>query len=177
MKKTSIIIFLGLTFFIVFFLQANIFQDFTIAGVMPNLFIIFILFVGLSANMPTGVAFGVIGGLIIDFVYSKTIGITAVMLCIIGYLGAYFDRNFSKENKMTIIIMVAVATLIYEIGYYGLSVVVLGFDAEIMSFIKIVLIEILYNVLLTIIVYPLIQKAGYAIDRAFKQNNILTRYF
>ena len=177
MRKISIIIFLAIIFFIIFFLQANVFQAFTINGIMPNLFVIFVLFIGLSANMPTGVAFGVVGGLIIDFVYSKTIGITAVMLCLVGYLGAYFDKNFSKENKITIIIMVAVATLIYEIGYYGLNTVILGFDAEIMNFAKIVFIEILYNVLLTIILYPLIQKAGYAIDRAFKQNNILTRYF
>lgn len=177
MRKTTITIFLAIIFFIIFFLQSNVFQAFTINGIMPNLFVIFVLFIGLSANMPTGVAFGVIGGLIIDFVYSKTIGVTAVMLCLVGYLGAYFDKNFSKENKMTIIIMVAVATLIYEIGHYGLNVIILGFDAEIINFVKIILIEILYNVLLTIILYPIIQKAGYAIDRAFKQNNILTRYF
>ena len=72
-----------------------------------------------------GVSFGVICGLIIDFIYSKNIGITAIMLCIIGYLGAYFDRNFSKENKLTIIIIEALATIIYEVGYYSLNVIIL----------------------------------------------------
>ena len=177
MKKASSIIFLILTFFLIFFLQANIFQNFTIAGVMPNLFVIFILFVGLSANTTLGVTFGVITGLMIDIVYSKNIGITAIMLCVIGYLGAYFDRNFSKENKITIIVMIAVATIIFESGYYALNAIMLGFDAEMMQFVKILLIEILYNILLTILLYPIIQKAGYGMDRTFKKNNILTRYF
>ena len=170
-------LFRSLTFFILFFLQVNIFQNFTIAGVMPNLFVIFILFVGLSANATVGISFGVLGGLIIDFIYSKSIGITAVMLCVIGYLGAYFDRNFSKENKITIMIMIAVSTILYEIGYYAINSIILGFDVEILYFVKILAIEVLYNILLTIILYPIIQKMGYSIDRTFKRNNILTRYF
>ena len=177
MKKISIILFLIIAFFIVFFLQANIFQIFTIGGIMPNLFILFILFIGLYTNITMGVSFGVICGIIIDLIYSKNVGITAIMLCIIGYLGAYFDTNFSKENKLTIIIIGAIATAIYEIGYYALNVIIFQFDAEIIYFIKILLIELLYNSLITIIIYPIIQKAGFAIDRNFKKDNILTRYF
>ncbi len=121
--------------------------------------------------------FGVIGGLIIDLVYAKTVGITALMLCVIGYLGAYFDRNFSKENKVTIIVMVAIATALFEIGHYGISSIILQFNVEILYFAKILLIEVVYNLLLTILFYPLIQKMGHSIDRTFKKNNILTRYF
>jgi len=177
MKKITITIFLIITYFIIFYLQANIFQTFTIAGVMPNLFIIFVLFIGLSSNVAYGIGFGVIGGLIIDFVYSKSIGITAVMLCLIGYLGAYFDKNFSKENKITIIIMSALATILFELGCYVLNSAIVGFDMELVYFVKILAIEVLYNILLVIIFYPLIKNVGYVMDRNFKKNNILTRYF
>ena len=51
------------------------------------------------------------------------------------------------------------------------------YNLEIFYFIKILLIEVLYNILLVILFYPLIQKAGYSMDRTFKRNNILTRYF
>lgn len=50
MKKISIIIVLIITFFIIYFLQVNIFSAFTIAGVKPNLFIMYVLFIGLFAN-------------------------------------------------------------------------------------------------------------------------------
>ncbi len=177
MRKVLTALCLILVFFLIYFLQVNIFSTFTIAGVKPNLLVIYVLFIGLFANQLIGISFGVVIGLVLDFLYGKTIGISAVMFCVIGYLGSYFDKNFSKENKLTIIFMVAGATFIYELGTYFLNSVILNFDREFLYFIKIILIEMLYNVLLSIILYPLIQKAGYTIDRNFKKNNILTRYF
>lgn len=177
MRKVITVIGLIIVFFLIYFLQVNIFSTFTIAGIKPNLFVIYVLFIGLFANQFLGISLGVVFGIILDLLYGKTIGISAVMLCVIGYLGSYFDKNFSKENKLTIIFMVAGATLIYELGAYFLNSIILEFSREYFYFIKIVLIEILYNVLLAIILYPLIQKIGYVIDRNFKKNNILTRYF
>lgn len=177
MRKILTIVGLIIVFLLVYFLQVNIFSTFTIAGVKPNLFVIYVLFIGLFANQLAGISLGVIFGIVLDLLYGKAIGPSAVMLCIIGYLGSYFDKNFSKENKLTIIFMVAGSTLIYELGVYFLNSIILQFDREMLYFIKLVLIEILYNVLLSIILYPLIQKIGYVIDRNFKKNNILTRYF
>ena len=177
MRKSAIVIVLILVFFILFFLQVNLFSSFTIAGFSPNLFVIYVLFVALFSNQFLGISLGVIFGLILDFVYGRVIGTTAVMLCVIGYLGSYFDKNFSKENKLTIILMVAGSTLIYEFGLYFLNSIILEFDREYFAFLKIVLVETLYNILLSIIVYPIMQKFGYVIDRTFKKNNILTRYF
>ncbi len=177
MKKLLISIILFITFLIIYFLQANFFSNFTIAGISPNLFIILVLFIGLYANQTMGIIFGIVIGLFLDCIYSKTIGPSAIMLCIIGFLGAYFDKNFSKENKITILFMVVGTTAIYEFGLYSIRSIILQYDFEVIDFIRIVLIEIVYNSLLTIIFYPLIQKAGYTIDRNFKRNNLLTRYF
>lgn len=177
MKKVAIVIMLLLGLFLIYLLQVNIFSSFTIAGISPNLFIIYILFIGLFANHFFGISFAIITGLILDLLYGKAIGISAVMFCIIAYLGSYFDKNFSKENKLTIMFMVAGSTLIYELGSYFLNSMILEFDRELMAFAKIVVIEIIYNTILSIILYPLIQKFGYSIERSFKKTNILTRYF
>lgn len=177
MKKVAIFIGLLLGFFPVYFLQVNIFSTYTIAGIYPNLFVIYILFIGLFANQILGISFGIIIGLLLDLLYGKAIGISAVMFCVIGYLGSYFDKNFSKENKLTIMFMVAGSTLIFELGTYFLNSIILNFDREYFYFTKIVLIEIIYNIILSIILYPLIQKFGYSIERTFKKTNILTRYF
>lgn len=177
MRKVLTVIGLIIVFFVIYFLQVNIFSTFTIAGVRPNLFVIYVLFIGLFANQIVGISLGVVFGIIIDLLYGKSIGVSAVMLCVIGYLGSYFDKNFSKENKLTIIFMVAGSTFIYEFGSYFLNSIILEFSREYLYFLKIAFLEILYNVLLSIIIYPLIQKVGYVIDRNFKRNNILTRYF
>ena len=177
MRKILTIVGLIIVFLLIYFLQVNIFASYTIAGIKPNLFVIYMLFIGLFANQALGISLGVLFGLVLDFLYGKAIGPFAVMFCVIGYLGSYFDKNFSKENKLTIILIVAGSTLIYELGVYFLNSIILVFEREMLYFMKIVLIEILYNVLLAIILYPLIQKIGYVIDRNFKKNNILTRYF
>lgn len=177
MKKFSIVIILILVFLLIYFFQAHVFNYFTIAGVKPNLFVIYILCIGLFANQFLGISFGVVSGIVLDSIFGKTIGITAIMLCIIGYLGAYFDKNFSKENKFTLVIMVIVITLACEVLNYFINAWALEISVEIVAFIKILAIETLYNVLLTLIFYQLILKAGMLLERQFRQKNILTRYF
>ena len=112
MKKFIINIILIISFLIIYFLQANLFTWFKIAGVMPNLFVIYILFIGLYAHKSMGVTYGIIFGFLLDLFLSKKVGITAIMLGIIGIFGTILDKNFSKENRLTVIIMVSVSTAI-----------------------------------------------------------------
>lgn len=177
MKKFGVSMIFLAVFILIYFLQVGIFSNLPIIGVVPNLFIILILYIGLFANSINAICFGIIIGLFLDLLYGNTVGISAVMFCVVGYLGAYFDKNFSKENKVTILLMAIGATFIYEFGFYSLNGLILGYNFEWLKFLKIIICEIVYNSLITILLYPLIQSTGYKVDRIFKKNNILTRYF
>ena len=177
MKKTLINIVLIITVLIIYFLQSNLFTWFKIAGVMPNMFVILVLFIGLYAHKHMGIIYGIVFGLLIDLFISKKVGITAIMLGVIGIMGMILDKNFSKENRITIIIMVTIATLIFEIGSYILSFFIYKSDIQIWIFMQMLLIECLYNSLITIILYPIIQIFGNKIEEEYKGNKILTRYF
>lgn len=120
---------------------------------------------------------GVIFGILLDIFIGKNIGTTAILLGIVGFLGGYLDKSFSKESKITIILMVMGATFLFEFGVYLLNSFILSYTIQLIPFIKIVLVEILYNSILTIILYPLLKKAGVYIEEAFKESKILTRYF
>ena len=89
---------------------------------MPNLIIVLTLFIGLFIGNKTGAIFGIIFGIIIDLNLGKTIGITSVLLAIIGLLGEYMDKNFSKDSRVTIILMSAISTIIYEIFTYAINI-------------------------------------------------------
>ena len=78
MKRFIINILLILAFIIIYFLHSNLFTWFKIAGVMPNLFVILVLFIGLYANKYMGVIYGIVFGLLIDLFIGKKIGITAL---------------------------------------------------------------------------------------------------
>ncbi len=177
MKKTIINVSLILTTFLIYILQANFFSWFNIAGIMPNLFVILILFIGLFANRTMGGMYGLVVGLFLDFIIGSKIGIYSVGLGLIGFLSAIFDKNFSKDSRMTIMLMVVVATAIFEVLSYLLNYIFVSIHVEILNFIKILAIEIIFNLILTIILYPLIQKFGYYIENEYKGNKILTRYF
>ena len=177
MKKVIAVIGMIFSFFIIYFLQMNFFSWFTIAGVKPNLFVILVLFIGLFAGKKIGVILGFVFGIIIDLLIGRTVGMTGILLAFIGLLGEYFDKNFSKESRFTIMLMVLGSTIFYEIGSYIFNVFRLGIQFELYSFIKILLIESIYNILIVIIIYPIFQKIGYVLENTFKVKKILTRYF
>ena len=73
--------------------------------------------------------------------------------------------------------MVAIATMLYELTAYVLTMLRTSGTIEILYFAKILAIEIAFNVLIAIIIYPLIKKAGYYLENLFDDKFILTRYF
>lgn len=179
MKKVWINLAITVTFLIIYFLQANFFTWFKIAKIMPNLFIILILFIGMFMGKTLGLVYGVIFGLMLDIFIGKTIGITSIMLAVVGAIAIIFDKNFSKDSRIAIMIIVAISTVIYEVGKYILNNILIDSMSvvEILPFVKILIIEVIYNIILTIIIYPIMQLVGYDIEEEFKGSKILTKYF
>ncbi len=141
------------------------------------MFILLMLVVGLFIGKKYGIPLGIILGIILDLLAGKIIGISSIMFVIIVILADIYDKNFSKDNRMTIMIMVASTTIIFESGTYMLNLLKLSIHLELISFIKILIIEAIYNTILTIILYPIIQNLGTLLEENFKEQKILTRYF
>jgi len=177
MKKTFINIAIIISFIFIYLIQANFFTWFKIAGIMPNLLIILMLYIGLFMGRSPAITYGIIFGLLVDIFIGRKLGITSIMLAAIGVIADLFDKNFSKDNRITVMAMVAIITIIYEVGVYIISYAILNINIEISAFIKILLVEAIYNVILTIIIYPLMQLTGYDVEEEYKGSKILTRYF
>ena len=177
MKKIFINIVIVISFIFIYLLQANFFTWFKIAGVMPNLFIILMLYIGLFMGRTSAITYGIILGMLVDIFIGRRLGISSIMLAVIGVIANLFDKNFSKDNRITVMAMVGICTIIYETGVYVLSSLILDINLEIFAFIKILIVEALYNVILTIIIYPIMQLTGYDVEEEYKGSKILTKYF
>lgn len=177
MKKILIHFALIMICIVLYLLQTIFFTNFTIAAVMPNLFVIFMLYVGLYMGRSMGVIYGIMYGIFIDLWMGKNIGITSVCLAIVGLLGGIFDKNFSKDSRITVLLMGAITTIVYEVVFCIIQYVILETNVDIIAFSKILLIEVIYNILLIIIFYPLMKMTGYEIENEIKGDKILTRYF
>ena len=177
MKKILIHIGLIITFIIIYLLQTIFFSEFTIAGIMPNLFVILMLYIGLYMGRTMGIIYGIIYGIFIDIWIGKTLGLTSITLALIGVLGGVFDKTFSKDSRITVLLMGIVCTIIYEIVLYFMQYMIFNINIEIIQFLKILLVEIIYNILLIIILYPLMRITGNEIENEIKGDTILTKYF
>lgn len=177
MKKTLIITSLFIVFLLIYFLQANFFSWYNIAGIQPNLFIILVLFIGLYLGKIFGFSLGLIFGILLDLFIGKRIGINAIMLGITGILGGILDKSFSKENRITFMLMSVAVTILCETVNYTLQIILLGADSNFSEFMKIIIIEAIYNAILVIILYPLMQKLGAKVDSILSENKSLMKYY
>ena len=74
-------------------------------------------------------------------------------------------------------LMTSGATIICEIISYLIQIISCKLSVELIPFIKILTLEVLYNVMIIIIIYPLIEKAGNLLEKTFNEKNILTKYY
>ena len=177
MKKIFIHISLIITFVVIYFLQTIFFSHFTIAGIMPNVFVILMLYIGLYMGRTMGVIYGITYGIFLDIWIGKSLGLTSIALALIGLISGMFDKTLSKDNRMTVLLMGIACTIIYETILYMMQYMAFEINLEILSFIKILLVEVVYNMLLIIVLYPAMSRTGYEIEDEIKGNRILTKYF
>lgn len=124
-----------------------------------------------------GAILGLVFGVILDVLVGKSIGYTGIFLGVIGLLGEYFDKNFSKDSRVTIILMSLGATILFEVCMYITYILKFKIGAEVMEFSITLAIEAVYNMLLVIILYPGMKKLGYYIEDEYKGKKLLTHYF
>ena len=177
MKKFKSFLILLLLFLIIYFLQFNFFTWFNIRGIMPNLFVVFTLFVGIFIGQRIGLAVGLFVGIVVDVIIGKQVGFTGIALGIVGYVGELLDKNFDKNNLLTLLAMVAIVTFGYELVNMFYIIVRNGLNFNIFIFLIMIIVEVLFNVLLVMIFYPLIKKIGHYFEEVFKVKRVLTRYY
>lgn len=177
MKRTLVIIVFFIISLFAYFLQSNFFNWYNIAGIQPNLFIILILTIGLYLGEKYGFSLGIILGLLLDLFIGKRIGLNAIMLGIAGLIGGILDRSFSKESRITFMIMTIAVTVLCEVINFTLQIILLEAEPVFMQCMKIIMIEAIYNAILIIILYPLIQKMGNKTEEIFREKKSLMKYY
>lgn len=160
MKKIISVLGIVIIFLSIYFLQSNFFSWFNIYSIKPNLFMIFVIFLGLFLGKEYGLTFGILLGLILDLFSSQIIGISAISLGAAGLLAGILAKNFSIEHKFTFIIIASLLTFIGESVYYALEIILSEAEVQLIIFIRILLIEIIFNDLIIIIIYPVLNKIG-----------------
>ncbi|NLW25778.1 MAG: rod shape-determining protein MreD [Clostridia bacterium] len=149
---------LSLLGFFALILQSTILNEFTIAGVKPDLLLIFTVYFALIKGPGEGAGAGFLLGLIEDLYSAKYIGLNALCKLIIGILVGFLEKRLYKENFFVPMMALFVASLLHTFLYFVFSNFV-GYPIPIVFLAKIILPFALYNTCLTPFIYGLFYKA------------------
>ncbi|WP_353096646.1 rod shape-determining protein MreD [Tissierella praeacuta] len=141
-----------------FFLQSSILPYVNILGVVPNTALLIVISISLFRGRYYGGFIGLIIGLIQDIVFAPVIGINAFIYFFAGYLVGLVENKVTKENMLIPILFSIQGTIYYNFSYY-VFMFFLSRDIPFLSFVKdVLLIEIIYNGVLSIPIYKIFSK-------------------
>lgn len=137
-------------------LQSGLFESIAIMDIKPNTMIIVIVSFSFLRGDDEGLLVGAFSGFLQDAFFAPFIGLNTFIGMLIGYLCGKFFTDFYKEGIMIPIALTIFATFIYEFIFYILNVLMKGYTNFLFFLNTIILPEIVYTALFTVIVYKII---------------------
>lgn len=165
-KKILIGIIVFILIWICLGLQVTFFNEIKLFGTAANIGIVLVVGIGLSSGRLPGILTGGVYGALADIMYGKTFGVYFLMYMLVGFASGEFSKGFSKENKLSMVYMVAALTAIMEILVYLIFILIYGYEFEPLSAFCIILKETLYNMILARILFKPLSGLGEIINKS-----------
>lgn len=153
MKKNITILLLIIVCFV---LQSTVFRSLSFGGIGPNLLIVITSALGFMRGRKTGTVVGFFCGLLIDIFFGEVMGFYALIYMYIGFINGLFRKIFYPEDIKLPIILITASDFAYGMITYILLFLLRGRFQIGYYFINIILPEIVYTIVVTIFLYPII---------------------
>ena len=146
---------LALLIFVCFLLQSSVFTRLDFGGITPNLLIVLTASFGFMKGEKTGMFIGFICGLLMDIFFSEYMGLYTLVYLYIGFFNGKFKKIFYPDDIKLPITLIIFSDLVYGLACY-FSFLLRGKFHFGYYILHIVLPEIVYTIIITIALYPLI---------------------
>ncbi len=151
--------------FILFLLQNCVFTQFNTGGIVPNLIMLITSIYGFMHGEKAGIFAGFLLGLCYDIFYGDIIGLHALILMYIGFINGKFCGIYYPEDIKLPLGLIFLSSISFGILDYILQYLIRGRLHFSYYFLHIILPEILYTMLITVFLYPLIVVIYNAFER------------
>jgi len=139
-----------------YILQSSIFSRLTIAGIQPNIILMLVCVIGITRGSKEGMFVGFVCGLLMDVQFRSLIGITALILMVLGYINGFLKQYFHESDLRMPILAIAGSNLLFGLMMYFVHFF-LRFRFNILFYLNYVIIpEIIYTLLVSVLLYPLV---------------------
>ncbi len=152
---------MGVLILVSILLQSTVFPMIAIASIKPNLLIILTVSFGLMRGRKNGMMTGFFCGLLTDIFFESVVGFNALIYLWVGYFSGYFYRIFYDDDIKTPLFLISICDLVYGIVQYGFMFLMRGRIQFFYYLGRVILPEVLYTLILTILVYRIL----YSINR------------
>lgn len=150
-------LFIAVMVLLCFVLQSSLFQKIAFAGITPNLLIVLTAAFGFMCGQNCGLVVGFFCGLLYDIFFGNMIGLYALVYMFIGYANGIFKQIFYKEDIKLPIVLIFTSDFVLGLVTYILLFLLRGRFAFGHYFMHIILPEVIYTILITLLLYPFIR--------------------
>ncbi len=155
-KKIIVSLMCFILIWISYFFQVSFLSEFPLFGVKPNVAIVVTVGIALLSGKIPGMLFGMGYGLTYDIFFGKSMGLYFALYGLLGFLLGSHSNGFSKENRLSVVLVVAIVTAVVEVVTYLSGVVLYGYEFEVIVPGLMIVKEAVYNMILARIVYGLL---------------------
>ncbi len=155
---------------ICFLLQSTIFKALSFASISPNLLIVVTASFGFMRGRKEGLFVGLFCGLLIDIFYGSYLGIYALIYVYIGYVNGMFKKFFYPDDVKLPMLLISASDLVCNMIIYVLMFVMRGQFNLPYFFIHIMLPELIYTILVTLVLYFVILKINQKLEAIEKRS-------
>ncbi|MBR5337327.1 MAG: rod shape-determining protein MreD [Lachnospiraceae bacterium] len=137
----------------IFILQCTLFKALSLAGISPNILVLYTASIGFMRGKKEGMFIGILAGLLTDLFYCDVFGINVLIFMYVGYINGVFNKHFFPEDVRLPLLLIGASDLIYGGAMFLLRFVFRSKLALGDYFLSIMLPETIYTVLFAIIMF------------------------
>lgn len=153
-----------------YLLQCTVFSSLELAGIKPNLLIIVTASFGFMRGSREGVLVGFVSGLLADIQFGDMIGFYALIYLLVGYINGMFQRLYFDEDIKLPLFLIAISEFLYGIIVYFLTYLLRSDFNFLLYLNKIILSELIYTIVITLGLYPLILFINHKLEAEEKRS-------
>lgn len=110
----------AILFMIAFLIQGSLLNLLSVSGVTPNLLLCLVITLTLLYDNEHAVYLGGAFGILSDMFYSDVLGVASIGLLLTGLLTVKARQLLNRENILSILILSALGTVLYNFLYWGI---------------------------------------------------------
>jgi len=159
-------------FFIIiicFFLQSTVFQALAFASISPNLLIVVTSSFGFMRGRKEGMWIGFFCGLLLDLFVGDVIGFYTLIYMYVGYVNGFFRKMFFPDDIKLPIVLICSSDLAYNLLVYVFLFLMRGRLNVLYYLLHVILPELVYTILVTIVLYFIILKSNQKLEAIEKR--------